>query len=137
MNFANSVFGELKVVFPVDCGNAPRKIVLKNLNIAFATHDADFISEHIIDDLHWNIVGNKFIQGKESLSAHLKQEQDEKISELHISNIITHGPTASVNGELIFECKKNYGFCNVYHFTSAGKNAKIKEITTYLITISE
>lgn len=137
MNIVNSEFGELKVVFPVDCGNAPRKIVLKDLNIAFATHDLDFISEHITDNLHWNIVGNQLIQSKERLSAHLKQEQDEKVSELHISNIITHGPIASVNGELTLENKKLYGFCHVYHFTSAGKKGKIKEITTYLIPISQ
>lgn len=53
-------FGDLKVVCHADCGNAPRKILLKELNIAFAIHNLKFILDHTIDDLHWNRVGNKF-----------------------------------------------------------------------------
>ncbi|HEU5138658.1 MAG TPA: hypothetical protein VFT51_01700 [Bacillales bacterium] len=52
-------------------------------------------------------------------------------SELH--NIITHGRVGSVNGALIFKNQKRLAFCDVYQFTSAGKKAKIKEITSYVI----
>jgi hypothetical protein len=44
--------------------------------------------------------------------------------------------TNSVNGILIFENKKSYAFCDVYIFSGAAKNAKIKEITSYVIEVS-
>src|SRR5690625_4028617 len=99
IDIVKSEFGDLKVVYSVDCGNAPKRILLRELNIAFAISDLDYIFYHIIDDLHWNIIGNQLIKGKESLSNHLKQRQGGKVLELHISNIITHGNTGSVNGE--------------------------------------
>lgn len=136
IDIVKSEFDDLKVVCPVDCGNAPKKILLKELNIAFAVNDLDFISDHIIDDLHWNIIGEKLILGKERLFKHLKQRASGKVLELHISNIITHGNTGSVNGKLVLENKTSYGFCNVYNFTSAGRKGKIKEITTYIIEIT-
>lgn len=133
MQIISAKFEDLKVVCPVDCGNAPKKILLKELNIAFSVGDLDFILDHMIDEIHWNIVGTKLVKGKERLTDHLKQEG--KALELHIGNIITHGNTGSVNGELIWGNKEKVGFCNVYNFTSAGKNAKIKEVTTYMIGI--
>lgn len=36
----------------------------------------------------------------------------------------------------ILEDKNSYAFCNIYNFTSAGKNSKIKEITSYIIEVS-
>lgn len=125
-------YGELKVICPVDCGNAPKKKILKELNIALAKKDTDLIVGYINDEILWNIIGKPTIQGKESFFKEITQTATDKISELHIQHIITHGKEAAVNGKIILENENSFSFCHVYNFTSAGKNT-IKEITSYIL----
>ncbi len=126
----------LKIICPDDCGNAPKKQHLKELTIAFAKNDLLSINDNITDDFQWNIIGKKRIHGKENFVEALKQMQHNKVTELHITNIITHGYDGSVNGTFILENKKNYGFCNVYKFFSSRNHSKIKECTSYIIELS-
>jgi hypothetical protein len=135
MDHPKSEYVYVKIICPDDCGNAPKKAFLKEFNIAFAHNDIDFINENITDDFQWNIIGNHHIQGKEKVVETLKQNQNSKVTELHINNIITHGYAGSVNGTLIVENKKKYAFCNIYNFASSRNNSKIKEMTSYLIEI--
>ncbi|MBD1383324.1 nuclear transport factor 2-like protein [Metabacillus arenae] len=136
MDIVNSEYSDLKVICADDCGNAPKKVLLKELTIAFTKNDIDFITKVISDNVCWDMIGDKMIQGKDNLVEMLKQKKIRTVTEIHISNIITHGSTGAVNGTLIFENKKSYAFCDVYNFTSAGKHAKIKEIASYVIKIS-
>jgi len=53
---------------------------------------------------------------------------------LTISNIITHGKIAAVDGELELDNGFQLSFCDIYRFTGAGTNAKIKEITAYVVS---
>lgn len=129
-------YNDLKIICPEDCGNAPKKYFLKEVNVAIAKNDLSFIMDNITDDFNWNIIGRKLIQGKESFVETLKQMQNNKVIELHISNIITHGYDGSVNGTFILENKKSYAFCNVYKFISPRNNSKIKECTSYIIESS-
>ncbi|MBT2734830.1 hypothetical protein [Bacillus sp. ISL-7] len=62
----------------------------------------------------------------------LKQNQNNKVTELQLNTIITHGYHGSVNGTQIVENKKKYAFCNVFQFSSSRNNSKIKEMTSYL-----
>jgi hypothetical protein len=130
-----SEYGDLKIICAEDCGNSPKKNLLKELNIAFAKNDLGFINENITDDIYWYIIGDKIVQGKDNFAETLKQMMNSKVTEIHIRNIITHGSTGAVNGILLLEDNKSHAFCNVYKFTSAGKNSKIKEITSYVIEI--
>jgi hypothetical protein len=50
-----------------------------------------------------------------------------------VATIITHGDEGSANGTINLTNGKNYGFAHVYVFSSHGKNAKFKRITSYLI----
>ncbi|PAV30961.1 hypothetical protein CIL05_04400 [Virgibacillus profundi] len=127
--------GELKVICTEDCGNAPKKQQLKDFNIAFAKNDLEFLMEYVTDDIIWNIVGEKQIKGKENFEEELRKMNTDIAEELQMTNIITHGKTGAVNGVLRFDKKKNYSFCDVYTFSSAGKKAKIKEITSYVIEV--
>jgi hypothetical protein len=88
--------------------------LLREFNIAFAKNDIGFIIENISDNVLWNIVGDKRIEGKDTFADKLKQKRNSTAIELHIKNIITHGNTGSANGILTFENKKSYAFCDVY-----------------------
>jgi hypothetical protein len=124
------------IICAEDCENAPKKELLKEFSIALAKNDISFIVENITDNVIWNIVGDKLIQGKDTFADTLKQMRNSTAIELHISNIITHGNTGSANGILTFENKKCFAFCDVYIFSSAAKNGKIKEITSYVIEVA-
>src|SRR5690625_485256 len=93
-------YGELKVICPIDCGNAPKKKILKELNIALAKNDTELIIGYINDEILWNIIGKPTIQGKESFLKEITQTATDKISELHIQHIITHGKETDVTGKL-------------------------------------
>ncbi|WP_053376293.1 hypothetical protein [Paenibacillus sp. FJAT-27812] len=126
--------GELKLICAEDCGNSPKKKLLKDFNIAFANYDIDFISENISEEMCWNLVGEQLlIKGKVPVVETLKVMKKNKVSELSITHIITHGNTGAANGFIKYENNKSYAFCNVYLFSGAGKNAKIKEITSYVL----
>ncbi|WP_332699450.1 nuclear transport factor 2 family protein [Halalkalibacter lacteus] len=136
MDNTYSEYGDIKIICVEDCGNSPKKKLLKELNIAFAENDIGFIMENITEDVYWNLIGEKLIQGKDNFVETLKQMKNRKVTEIHIRNIITHGSTGAVNGTYILEDKNSYAFCDIYNFTSAGKNSKIKEITSYIIEAS-
>ncbi|MEO1253313.1 MAG: nuclear transport factor 2 family protein, partial [Bacteroidota bacterium] len=122
-----------KITVTPDCGNAPRKEFLKNLNIAFATGDADFIIEHVSEDIKWNIYGDKHINGKEDFTKEMNIMKDYTADEVVIHSIITHGREAALNGEMKMG-EKTYAFCDVYRFTNT-KNDMIKQMDSYVLPI--
>lgn len=82
-------YNDLKIICPEDCGNAPKKYFLKEVNVAIAKNDLSFIMDNITDDFNWNIIGRKLIQGKESFVETLKQMQNYKVTELQITLLPT------------------------------------------------
>lgn len=137
MSHPTPEYNDLKIVCVEDCENAPKKIILKELNIAFARNDRNFILENVSDNVRWNIVGDKLLEGKDHMAEALKQMKDRNVIELHITSIVTHGYTASADGIFMLENNKRYAFSDVYIFNSAGKHAKIKEIRSYVIELNQ
>lgn len=123
---------EIKITSPNDCGNAPKKRVLKEFIIAFAKNDIGFITESLSENVTWNLINECIIQGRDHVVKEVENKLTRKIVELEIHKIITHGYTAAANGSVKLEDNSFYSFCNVYAFVSAGKNT-IKEITSYVI----
>ncbi|MEK4511380.1 nuclear transport factor 2 family protein [Paenibacillus anaericanus] len=135
MDHNKSDIREIQIICAEDCGNAPKKQLLKDFNIAFARNDIGFILENITDNVKWNLIGDKVIQGRSNFAEELKQMNNIGAIELEITNILTHGNTGAAHGILRFE-NLSYAFCDVYIFSSSAKNAKIKEITSYNIEVS-
>ncbi|MFT8320133.1 MAG: nuclear transport factor 2 family protein [Bacillus sp. (in: firmicutes)] len=130
-----SEYEDVKITCVEDCGNSPKMSLLKAFHIAFARNDSDFILDNITDSISWDIIGQKRILGKENFLTELQQIAQINMTELHISNIITHGKTGSANGMFRLKNNKSYAFCDIYTFSSASKKAKIKEITSYVIEV--
>ncbi len=120
-----------KINITPDCGNSPKKELLKDFNIAFATGDANFIIDHVSDDIRWEIYGDKSIVGKEQFSKEIHMMKDYVADEVTVHSIITHGSEAALNGEMKMG-DKTYAFCDVYLFKSAGSNI-IKEMHSYIV----
>ncbi len=119
-----------------DCGNAPKRELLKQLLIAFAKMDTNFMNENFTDGIQLNYVGERIVQGKDQVIESLCQVKYGKTTALHIHHLITHGSTGAAEGILVFDDQKRLAFCNVYRFSS-GKAAKIKEISSYTIPLPE
>lgn len=129
----NMTQSELIVKCAENCGNAPKKLLLKDMIIAIAKKDINFCLDYVEENIVWNIVGKNNIEGKNEYARVLNQWKSEQVTQLIIHNIITHGNTASLNGTFILQNDEKIEFCNVYQFGGFGKNAKIKKITSYVI----
>ncbi|UOQ44729.1 nuclear transport factor 2 family protein [Halobacillus salinarum] len=125
----------LKVICTEDCGNAPRKQLLKDVKTAWAKKDTSFVLAYLAEDIHWEIPGKNSIHGKDPFALELEKQDQNTITELHLQTIITHGKTAAVNGTITEQNGKQLAFCDVFHFTSAGKKAPIKEIISYVLPL--
>ena len=118
---------------PKDCGNAPKKVLLRELTVALATKDYAGMSESMADDIRWQIAGYKRFFGKEALRDALNENMSKAVIQLQIQNIITHGSNGAINGFFVFDDQSSLSFCDVYTFSSAGKSAKVKEIVSYRV----
>ena len=127
---------DIRITCKEDCGNAPKKKLLLEFNIALVKKDNEFIKVHISDNIYWNIIGVRTIKGRQDFLEASKQWRETKPNELHIKNILTHGKTAAVTGILKINKTITYEFSNIYDFSSVGKNAKINEITSYIIKVN-
>lgn len=124
----------MKLHTKVDCGNAPKKELVKNLTVQFVTYDLDKAMDHMVDNVEWILVGDKPIVGKEQFKTELLKMSGNKATELTILSIITHGKEAAVHGEMTMEDGSVFGFADFYEFTSA-KGTKVKSIMSYIVQL--
>ncbi|NHF58515.1 nuclear transport factor 2 family protein [Flavobacteriaceae bacterium TP-CH-4] len=122
-----------KINIQADCGNSPRKEFLKELNIAFAKGNANFIVEHASDDMVWTIYGDKKIEGKEVFREEIHIMKQYTADEMTLNSIITHGREAAANGEMRMG-DHTYVFCDVYSFTNT-TSMVLKEMQSYVVKL--
>lgn len=123
-----------KIISCPNCGNSPKKEFIKDFNIAFAKGDLEFIVQSVTDQIVWNIIGDKKIEGKTKLAEELGLMNSEKTTELIIHQIVSHGKEGAVNGIKKTKKGKEYAFSDFYIFNGA-KGGKLKSITSYFIEI--
>ena len=126
----------LKVHVEADCGNAPKKVLLRDFNIAYAKGDVADLLPYVAADIRWTLVGDKVIEGKEQFAQEVEQmtrPTQPKVVELTINNVLTHGVGGAIDGIMLLEDGSRYAYCDVYRFSSNAKDAKIKVITSYII----
>lgn len=121
-----------KIIISEDCGNSPKNIFVQELTIALGSGDVSSVLNRVTDDIRWNILGERVIQGKDHLAEAL--EKANKVVELSVHHVATHGRAGAVNGARKFKNKNAQAFCHVYEFRDA-KGTSIKEITSYVIEV--
>lgn len=112
---------------------------IEKFNKAFAVNDAEFITDHMIEDVIWTLMGKETFLGKKDVMEEFRKMKEENIIELTISHIITHELTASCNGIMKIICPagnvETTAFCDVYKFDKF-EPGKITEITSYYIPVT-
>ena len=124
-----------KITIVNDCGNAPKRQLLRDLNIAFARSDVDAILAYFTEDIIWRIVGEREIRGEAAVRQELESMQGVVTRELVIHSIITHGREGAINGEVITQNGEHYAFCDICQFSSAAGKG-IKSMKSYTVTIN-
>jgi hypothetical protein len=128
----------VKIVCKEDCGNAPKKLLLKELTTAFAKGTAQrVLLPQLADDVDWEIVGTEPIKGKDAVARMLSEaaKSGNRATQLEIENIITHGNAGSVNGHITMADGKQYAFCDVYVWNGASAKSAIRKITSFSIEV--
>ena len=123
-----------KINITTDCSNSPRKLFLGKFNAAIANCDKEFISQHALNTIIWEISGLGDIREKESYLKSLERSVIWDAEELYIESIITHGPDSAVSGRIINRQNKRFLFCDLYKFSSAG-SSQIKNIRSFVAPI--
>jgi ketosteroid isomerase-like protein len=123
-----------RIIIDEDCGNSPKNIFVQDFTIALAKGDSKFILNHITDDVRWEVVGDKVMQGKDRFAEALEERKNDQALELTIHHVATHGKAGAVNGRMKFKNKRTHAFSNVYEFSNT-KGTSIKGITSYVIEI--
>lgn len=126
----------MKINCKENCGNAPLKEMLRDFNIAFGKGDVKNIADKLTDDVVWEMVGDRTLEGKDKVVAELEKMKEYTASELTIDHIITHGKVAACSGSFTMkEGGSKYAFCDVYDFDKSGKNALIKAMKSFGIKL--
>lgn len=113
-----------------DCGNAPRKLLLQDFYKAIYYSETSYLADYLHDQIIWDFPGITFEKDKQGALKHLAQSQPDKISQLRLEKMITHGPEAAVTGTLTSDSGTVQQFCDIFTFNSAG-GSLIKAITSF------
>lgn len=125
---------KVKFVCKEDCGNSPKKLFLRDFNVAAAKAHLSFIKKSLTEDVVWSLfepAGQKIITGRENVLQEYKENLVIVPTEFVIDTIVTHGYDGAVNGRIKAEDGKSYVFSDFYEFNSA-KGVKIKSMTSYI-----
>ncbi|WP_022870916.1 hypothetical protein [Yaniella halotolerans] len=116
---------------PEHCGNAPRKVVIRDFLIALYSGAVDETLGMLKDDVRWEIVGSNVLSGQAETRAWLMNQ--DSTQELKLHTVITHGTDCGADGVATYAQSRAVCFNHVILFAGHGKAAKIKEIRSYLI----
>ena len=109
---------------------------LEDFNKAFAENNTEYIIDNVTKTIRWNVVGDFTVEGIDAFSESLKTMTSDDPLELTIHNVITHGKSAAVNGEMKSPDGRVISFCDIYKL-SGFKNPKISELTSYAFDLSK
>jgi SnoaL-like domain len=118
-----------------DCGNAPKRALLRDYAVALADRNlADMLSV-VSDDVEWEVVGSRRT-GKDGFSGTVDRLLAGEVADLTLHSVLTHGDEGCVTGVMRMTDGRRIRFCDVYKFTGHSKSAKIKTITSFTVEVT-
>lgn len=121
-----------RLVLLEDCGNSPKNLFVQNLTIALAVGDVNQTLSSVSDDIRYEVIGKRLVQGKDDLAGMLEELHIDPPSQLEIQHVLTHGKAGAVDGELRMKNGDSFRFCNLYEFTGA-KGTVVRKILSYVL----
>lgn len=113
-----------------------RSKVLTEFNEAFAKSDVDTILRYVTDDVKWNMVGDRVVEGKENFAGFIKEMASEDPMDFRLDPPINAGEYAVLEGRMTSSAGKVYAFCDIYTFDGKGTE-KIRNLTSYVVEVPD
>ena len=120
----------------LDCDNSPKRKLVKQLTIDFVSYKLEQVKPFLDENVSWTLVGEPAVNGREQFLTELNQMKDNRAISLEIHQILTHGKSAAVSGEMTMQDGSVYGFADIYEFTSAASKI-VRRITSYVVPIKQ
>ncbi|HIV57579.1 MAG TPA: hypothetical protein H9902_06440 [Candidatus Stackebrandtia faecavium] len=121
----------VEVVATPDCGNAPRREIIKDLVVAIAEKRVDDVGAIVAADVNWTVIGEAEMDNLDRVLEWITGA--ENVKQVRFGSILTHGREGGVDGEFTTATGQRWAFCLVIGFASTAKTAKIKTVRAYLV----
>ena len=111
--------------------------IVEKVNDAFANNDGEAFINLCADDIRWIIVGDRTVDGKDSLREFMKSMEGMEAPKFTVEKIVSEGDSAAAYGEMTLEekdgCAGSYEYCDIYTFTGE----KITELRSFIVKLKE
>lgn len=115
-----------------DCGNAPKRTLLRDYTVAFADRNLAAMLAVVAEEVEWEIVG-RWRTGKDGFESAVDRLLAGDVAGLTLHSVLTHGDEGCVTGVMEMTDGRGIRFCDVYKFTGHSKTAKLKTITSFIV----
>ncbi|WP_102706482.1 hypothetical protein [Terribacillus saccharophilus] len=112
------------------CGNSPKSEQIRQITVDAFLQQHEQLEEKLAADCTVELAGGDVYVGHKNILSMLTPLQN--VTSLHIASAFTHGKQGAVNGSFKKDTQ-TYSFALIFTFTSAGKNAKVQQISCYVI----
>ncbi|MGO3181894.1 MAG: nuclear transport factor 2 family protein [Aequorivita sp.] len=123
-----------KITIDIDCENIPEKQFIKEINIAFATGNVQFLTDSVTEKIVWNMIGDRKITGIAQFTEILEEMKEETPLELIVDKILICGKDGAASGVINSQSGKSYAFSDFYEFSDE-KCDKLKSISSFIIKV--
>lgn len=118
------------------CGNSPRMALTADLVVAWAGggNDDDVVGTRLADDVSHTVLGPGAADsshGAEAVARSFRAPGD--VERLTVHGLLSHGKESACDGTLTLTDGSEVDFAHHFSFASAGKQAGLRSIRTYLI----
>lgn len=123
----------MDVVIAADCGNAPKKLLVRDWLIDAAAGDVEGVEARLDQAAHWEDVGAAECRGRSDVAAALVALPGAEVTTFGLHRLLSHGKHVAVDGT--FECADGRvaRFAHFIEFSGHGKNAGIESVVSYVL----
>lgn len=113
---------------------------IRDFNEAFSKNNLDFILNNMSDDIVWDFVGEKTMNGKDEVREFMKPMNEMRTMEMELLQIISREQSAAANGRMKIQEPsgeiKSFEFADFYEFEGL-KMPKVKKMISYVVANKE
>lgn len=126
----------MKVEISESCGNSPRSLLAADLAVGLRSDDFEKVEQWLADDFIWATPDGKNSISKDGLKAMMaeRDKADVSIDRLEIATAFSHGKYVAVSLASHMTDSTTFYVHDLYEFTGAGKTAKLKKLTSYVVS---
>lgn len=109
------------------------KVIVEKVNAAFAKGDTEVFLEHCLDNVVWNMVGEKTTKGVKAIREWMASMGGMEPPKFTVDTMIADGDFVACYGDMTMKNKtgssEDYSYCDVYRFSGD----KIAELRSFVV----